>query len=263
MSEVHKKRHRELDITVSVYDYDNRRWKSFTYKVPCIECTPEEIASNLAEMMAEEWRKRSGIRKPEIVESYKEKMEQVLLPLIQVRMQRGGVRYIATGESELAERINKLMGRLLIARELAPEDWALGISTNRHILLDFDDKTCDCLRQAVALGVAISEEYGGRFFIVETDRGFHLYTTAKLRFRQWKAYYIQLLERLEEFPCVDPKHVKATINRDYVTLRVAKSFRLAAFSTITLGAINVRQDFFDKCSRELEEFGVRRWIPGE
>jgi len=247
-------RERIIKVRVHFYDHDARKWKSFEYDVPCTECTPEEVAENLADILADEWRqafeRRTRVRlKKEVVDLYRDKMYDVLYPLIKIRRTRDVSRIVLRSEEPIAAKVERLVGRILLARRIAGEKWVIGINTSNHILLDFDGKTCDCLRQAVALGEGIRETYGGRYFIVETEKGLHLYTTARLTKRAFLRAYSAIYSEIERFPCLDEKHVKLTVQRGYVTLGVRRGFKPIAKHDGE--HLLVKEPFFSECGKVL------------
>ena len=111
--------------------------------------------------------------------------------------------------------------------------WNLALSTRSYLFLDFDcpRKTKACLNEARKITKAFSRKFRCFAVLYETPNGYHAVIKKKMKWRTLRSIIAGLIEKIEQkkFKYLDKAHLKACLERGYLTLRLNQIREVAIY----------------------------------
>jgi len=112
-------------------------------------------------------------------------------------------------------------------------EWNLALSTRSYLFLDFDcpRKTKVCLNEARKIAKAFSRKFKCFAVLYETPNGYHAVIKKKMKWRTLRSIIAGLIEEIEKgrFKYLDKAHLKACLERGYLTLRLNQIREIATY----------------------------------
>ena len=251
-----EKRCKDIEVEVSFYRREEKKWKTYSYTIEVCDWTVDEIAEKLADKIIEEWRRKTGVEAKEIIIPYREKVLKALKEAIEISIVRKKSRKLQIEISDKEMLIeHRILQAILAAKDIVKYGKIrLGINSNTILMFDFDSKRKECFQEAFKIiefvYQAICKKCKRKALIFETQRGFHLIIGLKLSSQNWRRIYSFILEE-RPFLCIDYKHIIATLKRGYVTLSVG---RRKNFIKIQGDRIVVARAIYEKYRRVIESY---------